>query len=105
MLPQQLTTAAARHQNGPGSIDTSKSDQPSPAASVKLRHQAALGAEGSPIGRILDIAASDDTSVIDECSGSHRKAGIGRVRVTAGLTGCGAQPLPVDTGHHFSSAS
>jgi hypothetical protein len=96
MLQKQLPASAAWHQSRPGSVDTGESDQPSASAGVQRGYQSALGAEAGSVGGVLHIATGDYPPVIDERRGTHRKAGIRRVRVLAGLSGCGSELVPVD---------
>ena len=95
MLPEQLTAAAARHQDGSRSIDAGKSDQPPAATGMERRNQPTLCAQGRPYEAFSTLQASHP-SVVDQRRRTDRKVRVRRVRVAAGRNGGGTQPVPVD---------
>ena len=94
VLPQQLPAPPARHQHRAVHVDAGEGDQPAAAGGVQRRHQAALGAQPQPVGRVLDVAADDDPAVVDERGRADRELRVRRVRVPHRLEGGAAQRRP-----------
>ena len=79
VLVQQLPAAAARHEHVAVAVDAGEGDELAAAGHVQLADERALGAQRHAVRGVLDVAADDDPSVVDERGGAHREVRVRRV--------------------------
>ena len=93
VLPQQLAAAAARHHRPAvaGTVTTPPAARRRP---VQRRHQPALGAQRQPERGVLDVAARDEASVVDQPRGAHPEARVRRVRAASAAACAAARSRP-----------
>ena len=101
MLPKQLTAAATWHEDQTASINAGKCDQPTTSAGVQRRYQPTFRAQAQPVRGVLDVAAGHHSPVVNQCGRTYWEGGVGRVRVLAGVSRGGTQPVPVDRSGRF----
>ena len=79
MLPEQLTAAAARHQDGSRSVDAGKATSRPPPLAWSAETSPHSAQRVAPYGGVLDVATSHYPSVVDQCRRTDRKVRVRRM--------------------------
>ena len=95
VFPQNLSTAAARSHRVVIAEAHYREESPSTTHVQRTDHRA-LRAQRHAVGRILDVAASDDASVIYKSSHTDTKIRIGGICARLRLSSSRPKDVPID---------
>ena len=95
MFPQELPTPAARG-NRIVVAEAHDSNEAAATSHMEFADHGAFGAQGHSIRGVLNIAAGNDATIVDQRSRADSKLRVGHVGVALGRARCRSKCFPVD---------